>query len=254
LEASFQKAVSLDPAGDKPYETYLSILNSAGLVDAQAAWDFVKQNAPEHPALLIHQADETLRDPTSAETLANLKNSGEEADLQKAYRARLTIHPTDLDLWKDYLSWTNLTGTTPKTLAFAKTLAAGRVELKALAPTLTLMVYDKPGADAKAVSQISGAYQSLLALEDQDWNRWNLYAKFCVENHFDEDAKKAITAIGDNWDESVWPRADFDKARVDLGLDPIPAPPGGLAVVSPTAPTSPTPASQTATAVPTAYP
>jgi hypothetical protein len=254
LEASFQKAVSLDPTSDKPYQAYLSTLNATGLVDAQAAWDFVKQNAPEHPTLLIDQADQSLRASTPSQTLDNLKNSGEEADLEKAYRTRLTIHPADLALWKDYFSWTDLTGATAQALDFAKTLAAGHEELKALAPTLTLMVYDKPGADAKAVSQISGAYQSLLALDDQDWNRWNAYAKFCVENHLDEEAKKAITAIGDNWDESVWPQADLDKARVDLGLDPIPAPPGGLSVVSPTASTFLTPVSPSASAIPKANP
>ena len=146
----------------------------------------------------------------------------------------------DLDLWKDCLSWTNLTGATPKTLAFAKTLTAGHSELKALVPTLTLMVYDKPGADAKAVSRISAAYQSLLALDNQDWNRWNTYSKFCVDNHLDEEAKKAITTIGDNWDESVWPRADFDKARVDLGLDPIPPAPDAAMAASPTTVPAPT--------------
>jgi hypothetical protein len=112
------------------------------------------------------------------------------------------------------------------------------LELITLPPSLVLLSWETDSQDQtteaqkqavltspKAVSQMLAAYQILLALDDTNWNLWNQTAKCCVENHLDAEAKKAMDTIGDNFDESVWPRQDFDKARVALGLDPIPPQP-----------------------------
>jgi hypothetical protein len=94
------------------------------------------------------------------------------------------------------------------------------------------------------------AYQTLLALDSTNWNLWNQTAKFCVENHLDAEAKKAMDTIGDNFDESVWPRPDFDKARVALGLDPIPPQPGLTAATDTNVPVPPPATATTEVLVP----
>ncbi len=233
LDSYLQKAIQLDPTDNKPFDAYLNDLNDEGPVGAQDAWNFAKQNAPQHPLLFYFQASLDLSANDLAQTLINLKNFRQEPELEQAYQADLKKDPGNLSLWRQYLRWTDLAGTTPKALAFAQTLAAGHLELKTLPPTLVLLSWEAATANqnpeagkAKAVSQIAQADQALLVLDEGNWRVWNEYAKLCVENHLDAEAKKAMDAIGDNCDTGVWPQQNFDKARVALGLDPIPPQPG----------------------------
>ncbi len=232
LDSYLQKAIQLDPADDKPFEAYLDALETQGLVDVQDAWNFARQNAAQHPYLFYTLAAFELSSTSPAQTLDNLKKFKETAALEQAYRDDLKKTPADLSLWRDYLKWTDLAGTTPKALAFAQILTAGKPELKSLPPTLVLLSWEAASANqnpeagkAKAVSQIAAADRALLVLDDGNERVWNEYAKLCVENHWDAEAKKAMDAVGDDCDTGVWPQQDFDKARVALGLDPIPPQP-----------------------------
>jgi hypothetical protein len=253
IETDFQKAIQINPKDDQAYQAYLAYLEMQGIVGAQETWDFVKESGVQHPFLVYLYFSQQYKGNGSGQAPLDIKSKENKSLLKRALQADLKLYPASMSLWGEYLYWAGLWGNTSDVLNFAQTLAENNSKLKALPPTLTLQALSGQ-TSADAVSQMTGAYQALLALDDQDWNRWNIYAKFCVENHLDAEAKKAITAIGDNWDESVWPQADLDKARVDLGLDPIPAPPGGLSVVSPTASTSLTPVSPSASAIPKANP
>jgi tetratricopeptide (TPR) repeat protein len=233
LDSYLQKAILLDPADDTPFEAHLTNLETQGMVDVQDAWNFARQNAAQHPFLFYNLASFELSSTSPAQTLDNLKKFKETAALEQAYRDDLKRDPGNLDLWREYLKWTDLAATTPKALAFAQTLVAGHLELKTLPPTLVLLSWEAASANQnpqagkpKAVSQIAEADQALLVQDGGNWRVWNEYAKLCVENHLDAEAKKAMDAIGDNCDTSVWPQQDFDKARVALGLDPIPPQPG----------------------------
>jgi|GEM_PF-2020707 tetratricopeptide (TPR) repeat protein len=241
--ALFEKGRAMDPSRESFYTSYLEYLKPKWHGSREEMLDFARQHRDRFPGLIEQAIRETLyiysEDGETPEMKRDRYNRIAEgvqkdplwAECERSFLDELSRDPANGATWETFAFWAGLAGREAVVTQHAKELSEKDPELKALYPSVALVllsqkekrlvIQEEIDAFEKRPETIQtkwGAYRALAALDPHHWWALNHLAKIALENQALPEAKSAFKAIGEHWVDAVWTKPEFDGAKKQVGF------------------------------------